>query len=159
MSQVAPWSTLSCQSHPVLHIPTQEVFTLLDYTRLRLHMSEALERFAWITITGMLLCLIQKCLSKPTVNPQLPTPTFSHAKIKWSNFPISRSFFPGVSWTYQIKLEASVFNLYSKQKITAHTLRVCQCSLQVFCVVIFSLAVGSIFWGALKRCDKVGAGW
>ena len=34
-----------------------------------LHMLEALERFSWITITGMLLCSIQKCLSKPTVNP------------------------------------------------------------------------------------------
>lgn len=40
--------------------------------RPRLYMFEPLERFARITITGMLLCLIQKCLSKPTITPPLP---------------------------------------------------------------------------------------
>lgn len=90
----------------------------------------------------------------PTTNPHI----FSRQNKVVETSPSLVLFFPGVSWTYKIKSEASVFSLYWEQKITAHTLRVCQCSLQVFCVVTFSLAVGSIFWGALKRCDKVGAG-
>lgn len=60
---------------------------------------------------------------KDHCQPLLPTPTFSHAKIKWSDFPISCSFFR-VSWNYEINLKAPTHSLIlmkKKTKIKAHT--------------------------------------
>lgn len=82
---------------------------------------------------------------KAHYQPPLPTPTFSHAKIKWSNFPLV-VLFSGSVEPIKLNQEHSL-SLQSllKRKITAHTLdkyhfRLCQCSFQVFYVV-------SIFFG------------
>lgn len=78
--------------------------------RPRLHMFKALELFAWTTITGMLLCVIQKphCQPPPAL---LPTPTFSHAEKKQKTVELPISWFLRVSWSYKVESEARRANL------------------------------------------------
>lgn len=101
-----------------------------------------------MTIAGMLLCLIQKCLSKPSIDPPSTTNPhiFSRQNKNAQTFSCSFCFvlfFSGSVETYKTKS----FCLSAQISLSLEALegRGRQCNSQVFCVVISSLAVGSIF--------------
>lgn len=120
--------------------------------RPRLYMFEPLERFARITITGMLLCLIQKCLSKPTITPPLPPPSLPYQPPhfltpKWSGQTSSSLFVFS-----EAQLNSSVFldKYHPRWKLWG-------CVYKSFVWPSLLWRSASIFWGTLKRCDEVGA--